>query len=600
MSIAIAIRHDRSACADVRFLGGLCAETLTLTLEGAPLPAGTRVELWHGITRCAAGEVAGEAGACALDLNTAEVAADFKGLPVGFEQTFHLLVGDRDALLCAMPVTVVKNWLDGANPPPLPEPEYWTAEEVQAAIAETVGAHAGRTDNPHAVTAEQVGAVTLGRGDLRWVGLYDPEQTERATPFDVAGLWAIVVQQGEVGGLLIGTRRGQGIEDLDSTTAFQARAITVRGDKDTLPKVYLLSANGVYEPETVAQIQDISNRLDKHDGNESAHGAIQNALKALIAAEAQAREEAISEIELTPGPQGPQGEPGPQGETGPQGPKGDTGPQGPKGDTGPQGPKGDPGEDASVAIDTAMPAEPADDRVPSTKLLVTKWPDAGLDGITLMQTLDGLARVAIDNAIYIAGEAICLTLYFAYSGDSRSVQLPSKAYVDGELAKRSPALVAGENVTLEEQADGKVKVSATGGEAYTLPVASASRLGGVKVDSAGETSGLKVAGDGTLSVKLYGVGGLRVDMDGLCVKVDSGSGATERSGLSLGTGGLSVALSDDFYGEGTSGLEKTDYGLRVNLGPRLAAIQPVVDSGSVAEVAAQFNALLAALKGTTA
>lgn len=72
----------------------------------------------------------------------------------------------------------------------------------------------------------------------------------------------------------------------------------------------------------------------------------------------------VDTIELTPGPQGPQGEPGiqgpqgiqgeqgiqgPQGETGP---KGDTGPQGPKGEQGPQGiqgpqgepgPKGDPG-----------------------------------------------------------------------------------------------------------------------------------------------------------------------------------------------------------------------------------------------------------------
>ena len=115
--------------------------------------------------------------------------------------------------------------------------------------------------------------------------------------------------------------------------------------------------------------------------------------------------EAIQNIELTPGPkgdkgdtgpqgpQGPQGEPGPQGpqgpqgDTGPEGPqgpqgpagakgdKGDTGepgpqgPQGPQGEPGPQGPKGDPGEGASVAIDTTMPATPADDHVPSTQLL---------------------------------------------------------------------------------------------------------------------------------------------------------------------------------------------------------------------------------------
>ena len=58
---------------------------------------------------------------------------------------------------------------------------------------------------------------------------------------------------------------------------------------------------------------------------------------------------AISTIELTPGPKGDTGEQGPQGEIGPQGPKGDKGdpgeigPQGPQGIQGPQGPQGDPG-----------------------------------------------------------------------------------------------------------------------------------------------------------------------------------------------------------------------------------------------------------------
>ena len=61
--------------------------------------------------------------------------------------------------------------------------------------------------------------------------------------------------------------------------------------------------------------------------------------------------DAIENIELTPGPQGPQG---------------------PQGETGPQGPKGDPGDDATVAIDTTMPEAPADDHVPSTKLAKTE------------------------------------------------------------------------------------------------------------------------------------------------------------------------------------------------------------------------------------
>lgn len=54
-------------------------------------------------------------------------------------------------------------------------------------------------------------------------------------------------------------------------------------------------------------------------------------------------ENGISEIELTPGPQGATG---PKGDTGAQGPKGDrgeTGPQDPKGEVGPAGPQGEQG-----------------------------------------------------------------------------------------------------------------------------------------------------------------------------------------------------------------------------------------------------------------
>ena len=64
-------------------------------------------------------------------------------------------------------------------------------------------------------------------------------------------------------------------------------------------------------------------------------------------------ENGISEIELTPGPQGatgPKGDTGAQGpkgdrgETGPQGSKGEVGPAGPQGEQGLQGPKGEKGE----------------------------------------------------------------------------------------------------------------------------------------------------------------------------------------------------------------------------------------------------------------
>lgn len=60
--------------------------------------------------------------------------------------------------------------------------------------------------------------------------------------------------------------------------------------------------------------------------------------------------EAVANIELTPGPEGPQGKKGDTGPRGPQGEKGDTGDTGPQGekgdtgDTGPRGAKGDQGE----------------------------------------------------------------------------------------------------------------------------------------------------------------------------------------------------------------------------------------------------------------
>jgi hypothetical protein len=62
----------------------------------------------------------------------------------------------------------------------------------------------------------------------------------------------------------------------------------------------------------------------------------------------------ISNIQLTPGPQGPpgpqgnQGPPGPAGEQGPPGPKGETGPAGPAGAQGPAGPQGPQGAQGPV------------------------------------------------------------------------------------------------------------------------------------------------------------------------------------------------------------------------------------------------------------
>ena len=59
-------------------------------------------------------------------------------------------------------------------------------------------------------------------------------------------------------------------------------------------------------------------------------------------------QDAIDNIELTPGPQGEQGIQGPQGPQGEKGDKGDQGEVGPQGPEGPQGPQGPAGKDAEA------------------------------------------------------------------------------------------------------------------------------------------------------------------------------------------------------------------------------------------------------------
>ena len=131
-------------------------------------------------------------------------------------------------------------------------------------------------------------------------------------------------------------------------------------------------------------------------------------------------DEAIETIELTPGPQGIQGEKGDPGE---QGPKGDTGEQGPKGDTGPkgdpgiqgeQGPKGDPGETytlteedkAEIAGMVEVTGEDVDLSNYYTKTEVDEAiaaidiPEGGggsvsVDGTTIIENEDGTISVKI-------------------------------------------------------------------------------------------------------------------------------------------------------------------------------------------------------------
>lgn len=65
-------------------------------------------------------------------------------------------------------------------------------------------------------------------------------------------------------------------------------------------------------------------------------------------------ENGISEIELTPGPQGATGPKGDTGAQGPKGEKGEVGPAGPQGEVGPQGPQGPQGEVGEKGADAVI------------------------------------------------------------------------------------------------------------------------------------------------------------------------------------------------------------------------------------------------------
>lgn len=152
-----------------------------------------------------------------------------------------------------------------------------TRNDVRCPYADELGEldevkkHLGRTDNPHGVTAEQVGAVPLlGAG----------ESADPATH----GKTAVVTQNGTQGGFAVSGQAGAGPDAEDYITHYQRDAITVKDAPGVAPKTYKLSAPGVNEPETVAQVQDISNRLDVHNANAAAHQAMQDALKQHVSA----------------------------------------------------------------------------------------------------------------------------------------------------------------------------------------------------------------------------------------------------------------------------------------------------------------------------
>lgn len=152
-----------------------------------------------------------------------------------------------------------------------------TRNDVRCPYADELGGleelkgHVDRRDNPHGVTAGQVGAVPL---------LGPGEAADAATH----GKTALVTQNGTSGGFAVSGQAGAGPDAEDYITHYQRDAITVKDAPGVAPKTYKLSAPGVNEPETVAQVQDISNRLDVHNANAAAHQAMQDALKQHVSA----------------------------------------------------------------------------------------------------------------------------------------------------------------------------------------------------------------------------------------------------------------------------------------------------------------------------
>lgn len=97
------------------------------------------------------------------------------------------------------------------------------------------------------------------------------------------------------------------------------------------------------------EIQDSRAKLDHHqtDIDDLRHsGNDRSSRIAEIEAAIAALQQELADIELTPGPEGPEG---PQGEPGPAGPQGEPGPQG---EIGPQGPQGEPGSSGTSGVET--------------------------------------------------------------------------------------------------------------------------------------------------------------------------------------------------------------------------------------------------------
>lgn len=136
-SVTLTLNADRTGRAS-GYLGGLTAERYLL--DGREVPDGTRLALLTPDGRALAAATVTDAAA-EVSTDTQEVADLLRYQPVGAEAEVYVAIGDHDNLLAIVPARLRKNWLDdSAIRPPAPLPEYWTAEQTKAAIAEALSA----------------------------------------------------------------------------------------------------------------------------------------------------------------------------------------------------------------------------------------------------------------------------------------------------------------------------------------------------------------------------------------------------------------------------------------------------------------------------
>jgi hypothetical protein len=155
-----------------------------------------------------------------------------------------------------------------------------------------------------------------------------------------------------------------------------------------------------------------------------------------------ATKEELRDIELTPGPQGPQGPAGRNGIQGPAGIQGPTGPQGPAGERGPAGSQGADGKTPVKGVDYFTAAEKAEmiEGLATENFVKAEIAKVQLDGADV--DLSGYATVDYVNreisAIEIEIEKMQDDLYGGDSGSGNGnidlTDYATRAYVDYEIA----------------------------------------------------------------------------------------------------------------------------------------------------------------------